>query len=164
MVISSWLMEESMLDRRALLMSVAISAPALVPRNVDAEQLGCAPESIAASAALLDRYVAAVNAGDTAALQVLFAKPYAQHGGLKGGREAFPDLRVTVEDRILAGDKIVARNTWNGTHRGAFLGIPPTGKQITIRTIDIWRVQGDKLAEHWDVIDIGALEKQLRAS
>ena len=81
--------------------------------------------------------MAAVNAGDTAALQALFAKPYTQHGGLKGGREAFPDLRVTVEDRIFAGDKVVARNSWSGTHRGAFLGVAPTGKQIAIRTIDI---------------------------
>ena len=153
-----------MLDRRALLMSAAIAPSALLSRKADADQLGCSPESIAANAALLERYVAAVNAGDTAALQALFAKPYAQHGGLKGGREAFPDLRVTVEDRILASDKIVARNTWSGTHRGAFLGIGPTGKQITIRTIDIWRVQDDKLAEHWDVIDVGELEKQLRES
>ncbi len=153
-----------MLDRRALLMSAAIAAPALLPGKVRADQLGCSPESIEANAALLDRYVAAVNAGDIAALQALFAKPYAQHGGLKGSREAFPDWRVTVEDRILASDKIVARNTWSGTHRGAFLGVAPTGKQITIRTIDIWRVQGGQLAEHWDVIDIGALEKQLRES
>jgi predicted ester cyclase len=153
-----------MLDRRALLMSATIAAPALLPGKVRADQPGCSPESIEANAALLDRYVAAVNAGDTAALQALFAKPYTQHGGLKGGREAFPDLHVTVEDRILAGDRIVARNTWSGTHRGAFLGIAPTGKQMTIRTIDIWRVQGGHLAEHWDVIDIGALEKQLRES
>ena len=53
-------------------------------------------------------------------------------------------------------------NTWSGTHRGDFLGVAPTGKHIAIRTIDIWRVDGDKLAEHWDVIDLGALEKQLR--
>jgi predicted ester cyclase len=153
-----------MFDRRALLMSAAIAAPALLPGNADADQPSCSPEGVAANAALFDRYVAAVNAGDTVALQALFAKPYVQHGGLKGAREAFPDWHLTVEDRIVAGDKIVARNTWSGTHRGAFLGIAPTGKQITLRTIDIWRVQGDKLAEHWDVIDIGALEKQLRDS
>jgi predicted ester cyclase len=153
-----------MLDRRWLLMSAAFAAPALLPSKAGAGQSGCSPESIAANAALFDRYVAAVNAGDIAALQALFAKPYVQHGGLKGAREAFPDWRLTVEDRILAGDKIVARNSWSGTHRGAFLGIAPTGKQITLRTIDIWRVEGDKLAEHWDVIDIGALEKQLRES
>jgi predicted ester cyclase len=69
-----------------------------------------------------------------------------------------------VAGRAGGGDKIVARNTWSGTHRGVFLGVVPTGKQIVIRTIDIWRVDGDKLAEHWDVIDLGALEKQLRES
>ena len=153
-----------MLDRRALLMSAAIAGPALTPMKANAQSGACAPENLAANAALLDRYVAAVNAGDTAALQALFAKPYTQHGGLKGAREAFPDWHVTVEDRVFGGDKIVARNTWSGTHRGAFLGVAPTGKQITIRTIDIWRVDGDKLAEHWDVIDLGALEKQLRES
>ena len=153
-----------MLDRRALLVSAAIAVPMLTAMEANAQSGVCAPDNVAASAALLDRYVAAVNAGDTAALQALFAKPYTQHGGLKGAREAFPDWHVTVEDRVFGGDKIVARNTWSGTHRGAFLGVAPTGKQITIRTIDIWRVDGDKLAEHWDVIDLGALEKQLRES
>jgi predicted ester cyclase len=91
-----------------------------------------------------------------------FTAPQQSGGGLKGGREAFPDLSVTVEDRIFGGDKIVARNTWSGTHRGAFLGVAPTGERIAIHTIDIWRVDGEKFAEHWDVIDLGALEKQLR--
>jgi len=153
-----------MLDRRALLMSAAIAGPALTAVKANAQSGTCAPENVAANAALVDRYVAAVNAGDATALQARFAKPYAQHGGLKGGREAFPDLRVTVEDRIFGGNKIVARNTWSGTHRGAFLGVAPTGKQIAIHTIDIWLVDGDKLAEHWDVTDLGALEKQLRES
>jgi predicted ester cyclase len=145
-----------MLDRRALLMSAAIAGPTLTAMKANAQSVACAPDNVAANAALLDRYVAAVNAGDPAALRALFAQPYTQHG--------FPDLRVTIEDRIFGGDKIVARNTWSGTHRGAFLGVAPTGKQIAIRTIDIWRVDGDKLAEHWDVIDLGALEKQLRES
>jgi predicted SnoaL-like aldol condensation-catalyzing enzyme len=157
--------DNEMLDRRALLMSAASAAPALTTTKANAQSGACAPENVAANAALFDRYVAAVNAGDTAALQGLFAQPYIQHGGLKGGtRTVFPDLHVTVEDRIFAGDKIVARNTWSGTHRGTFLGIAPTGKQVTIRTIDIWRVDDGKLAEHWDVIDLGALEKQLRES
>jgi len=153
-----------MLDRRALLVSAAIAVPMLTAMEANAQSGACAPDNVAANAALLDRYVAAVNAGGTAALQALFAKPYTQHGGLKGAREAFPDLRVAVEDRIFGGDKIVARNTWSGIHRGVFLGVAPTGKQIVIRTIDIWRVDGDKLAGHWDVIDLGALEKQLRGS
>jgi predicted ester cyclase len=153
-----------MLDRRTLLISAALATPALTVTGARAQSGACAPENVARNAALFDRYVAAVNAGDLAALQALFAKPYVQHGGLKGTREAFPDWHLDVEDRIFADDKIVARNTWSGTHRGAFLGIAPTGKQITLHTIDIWRVDGDKLAEHWDVIDLAALEKQLRGS
>jgi hypothetical protein len=102
-----------MIERRAFLMSAAIAGQALTAMKANAQSGACAPENVAANAALLNRYVSAVNAGDTAALQALFAKPYTQHGGLKGGREAFPDLRVTVEDRIFGGDKIVARNTWS---------------------------------------------------
>jgi SnoaL-like polyketide cyclase len=45
--------------------------------------------------------------------------------------------------------------------RHTFLGIAPTGKQVTINTIDIWRVEGGKLAEHWDVIDIAGIRQQL---
>jgi predicted ester cyclase len=43
----------------------------------------------------------------------------------------FPDLRFTVEDQIAEGEKVVARGTLRGTHRGEFLGIAPTGKQAT---------------------------------
>jgi len=103
-----------------------------------------------------------VNGNDAAALREIFAEPYIQHGGIKGLRNIFQDVHLTVEDRIFGGNKIVARNTWTGTHRGAFLGIEPTGKQVTINTIDIWRVAGGKFAEHWDVIDIAGLQKQLR--
>src|SRR5260221_12362416 len=106
-----------MLDRRALLMSAAIAAPALLPGKVRADQLGCSPESIEANAALLDRYGAAVNAGDIAALQSLFAKPYAQHGRLKASRRRFPEWGVTLVVRIMPIDKMVERNTMSGSHR-----------------------------------------------
>jgi predicted ester cyclase len=114
------------------------------------------------NAALLDRYVDAVNANDRGTLAQLFAAQYVQHGGIKGIRDALPDLRLVVHDRIFGADKIVARNTWSGTHQGALLGIAPTGKSVTIGTIDIWRVADGRLAEHWDVIDIAGLERQLR--
>jgi predicted ester cyclase len=153
-----------MLSRRTAFAAAAFGAPAtfalLRPALADAG--ACATDQSAANATLLERYVAAVNGNDAAALREIFAEPYLQHGGIKGLRNIFPDLHLTVEDRIFGGDKIVARNTWAGTHRGAFLGIEPTGKQVTINTIDIWRVEGGKFAEHWDVIDIAGLQKQLR--
>lgn len=50
---------------------------------------------------------------------------------------AFPDAEWMVEDEIAKGDKVVNRATTRGTHRGAFMGIPPTGKQVTMSGIDI---------------------------
>jgi predicted ester cyclase len=151
------------LNRRTVFAAAALAAPAtvLLFRPALADAGACTTDQSAANAALFERYVAAVNDNDDALRRQVFAEPYIQHGGIKGLRNIFPDLHLTVEDRIFGGDKIVARNTWTGTHRGAFLGIEPTGRQVTINTIDIWRVEGDKLAEHWDVIDIAGLQKQL---
>ena len=153
-----------MLSRRTAFAAAAFGAPATFAllRPVLAEAGACATDQSAANAIIFDRYVAAVNSNDAALRCEIFAEPYIQHGGIKGLRDIFPDLHLTVEDRVFGGDKVVARNTWTGTHRGTFLGIEPTGKQVTINTIDIWRVEGGKLAEHWDVIDIAGLQKQLR--
>ena len=74
---------------------------------------------------------------------------------------AFPDLHITVEDMIAEGDKIVARLTMRGTHQGAFLGIPPTGKQVTGTAIDINRITGGKSVEHWNNSDTLGLLQQL---
>jgi predicted ester cyclase len=52
---------------------------------------------------------------------------------------AFPDLRVTVEDVIAEGDKVVGRNAVTGTHQGEYMGVPPTGKSVTYDEIFIAR-------------------------
>jgi steroid delta-isomerase-like uncharacterized protein len=74
---------------------------------------------------------------------------------------AFPDLHVAVEDVIAAGDKIVARNTVTGTHRGEYRGLPPTGRPITYNEIFIFRFAGGRIAEIWGVVDVLAQMKQL---
>ena len=66
---------------------------------------------------------------------------------------AFPDLWVQVEDMLAEGDKVVARVTLTGAHRGELLGIPPTGKPITVSAIDIVWVENGKLVEHWGNTD-----------
>jgi steroid delta-isomerase-like uncharacterized protein len=76
-------------------------------------------------------------------------------------RGAFPDLHYTVEDQVAEGDKVVTRNTWRGTHQGAFLGIPPTGKQVVVTGIDITRWAGGKAVEHWANQDTLGLMQQL---
>ena|SRR5437899_2971856 len=78
-------------------------------------------------------------------------------------RSAFPDLHYTIEDQIAEGDKVVTRNIWRGTHQGAFLGLPPTGKQVTVTGIDITRWAGGKAVEHWANQDLLGLMQQLGA-
>ena len=74
---------------------------------------------------------------------------------------AFPDLQTTIEDLIAEGDKVAIRQTWRGTHTGVFLGIPPTGKQVTFTSTEFYRVSGGKLAEEWIELDMLGLLQQL---
>ena len=75
---------------------------------------------------------------------------------------AFPNIRLDVQDVIASGDKAVARVRVTGTHRGAFMGIPATGKSAAVDLIDITRFGDDGLArEHWGVVDQLAMMQQL---
>jgi predicted ester cyclase len=162
-----------MTDRRKVLAVAAASF--LLPTTVVLAEENCAsPADSAANSALLDRYTAAVNAHDTSSFADIFTQTYLQRSGrnppglaahIDSARRlytALPDLHLVVEDRIFSADKIVARCTYTGTQQGPFLGIAPTGKQIKFGTIDIWRVERGKLAEHWDQVDFAGILKQLR--
>ena len=117
---------------------------------------------------------AAVNAHDTSAFPEIFTDAYIQHSGRSPrGLQAqianfqrifenWPDFQSRIEDRIFGGDKIVVRTTFTGTHAKPVLGFAPTGKRVSWGAIDIWRVENGKLAEHWDMVDVAGLQKQLR--
>jgi steroid delta-isomerase-like uncharacterized protein len=75
---------------------------------------------------------------------------------------AFPDLQMDVQDSFASGDKAVARLRISGTHQGEFMGIPATGKPVSVNIIDITRFGDDGLArEHWGVADQLAMMQQL---
>jgi len=75
---------------------------------------------------------------------------------------AFPDMRMDVQDSFASGDKAVARLRISGTHQGEFMGIPATGKPVSVNLIDITRFGNDGLArEHWGVADQLAMMQQL---
>jgi steroid delta-isomerase-like uncharacterized protein len=76
-------------------------------------------------------------------------------------REAFPNMQVTVEDQIAEGDKVVTRWTGRGTHKGHFQGMPPTGRQMTMTGITIFRIAAGKLVEGWTNADMLGLMQQL---
>jgi steroid delta-isomerase-like uncharacterized protein len=79
-------------------------------------------------------------------------------------RQAFPDLHVQVDDLIAEGDRVVSRNTVTGTHRGEFLGIPPTGRHISYDEIFILRFANGRVAETWGVVNALAQLRQLGAT
>lgn len=76
-------------------------------------------------------------------------------------RSAFPDLYLTVEDSIAEGDRVVNRWVFHGTHKGEFAGILPTGKQVSLTGIDIWRISDGKIAELCQELDFHGLLRQL---
>ena len=74
---------------------------------------------------------------------------------------AFPDLLLTTEDLLAEGDKVAIRNTWSGTHQGAFQGLPPTGKHVMFTGTDIFLCMDGKIAEQWADLDALGLMRQL---
>ena len=104
----------------------------------------------------------------------IVAENYQQHnpmvkpglaGIIEGGKwfhSVFPDVSVKVERVIVEGDIIVGYFTWSGTQKADFMGIPASNKHATWTSMDIWRVEKEKLAEHWDVVDWAGLMQQLQ--
>ena len=83
--------------------------------------------------------------------------------GVTSRRTAFPDIHVTIEDMVAEADKVIARLTFRGTHRGEFQGIPPTNKEVTWTGIWIYRVANGKFVERWHNYDMLGLLRQLGA-
>lgn len=91
-----------------------------------------------------------------------------QAPGLEGWKKKWamyvagiPDLRVTIEELVAEGDKVGVRRTYEGTHQGELLGVPPTGNHVQIGGISIFRLAGGKIAESWEQVDLLALMRQL---
>jgi steroid delta-isomerase-like uncharacterized protein len=75
-------------------------------------------------------------------------------------RTAYPDTHFTVEDQIAEGDKVVTRWTATGSHQGELMGIPPTGRRVTVTGITINRIVGGKIMETWNNFDaLGQLQQ-----
>jgi predicted ester cyclase len=74
---------------------------------------------------------------------------------------SFPDATYSVDDSIAEGDKVANRYTLRGTHKGAFMRIRPTGKQIVVKGANIYRISEGKIVETWDFLDTFGMMAQL---
>jgi steroid delta-isomerase-like uncharacterized protein len=125
---------------------------------------------------LVHRAVEAFNRGNWDVVDRLFAPNYVDHdrsrvdlppgpAGVKqawtGFRAAFPDLHATIDDLVAEGDKVAVRGSFRGTHQGELMGIPPTGKPVTVTLIDVNRIENGRLAERWAEADMLGMLQQL---
>ena len=78
-------------------------------------------------------------------------------------RAAFPDMRYTVEDMVAEGDKVVDRISWQATHLGEMMGIPPTGNTVRVTALHMSRIAEGKIVERWGQPDMLGMMQQLGA-
>ena len=122
-------------------------------------------------------YAEVANKGNLAVIDELMAADFVEHEAFPGltadregvkqfftmMRKAFPDLKFEVEFYMADGDKVASYLTIHGTHKGEFMGMPASGKKISVRTIDIVRIKDGKTVEHWGVTDGLGMMEQLGA-
>jgi predicted ester cyclase len=80
-----------------------------------------------------------------------------------GVRAAFAEIEIRVEELVVDGDSIAWRWALTGTHAGPFAGVAPTGRRITLRGVNFQRLEGDRVSEHWTMVDVFGATQALRA-
>ena len=133
--------------------------------------------SIEENKAIVRRYIEEIwNIGNMAVVDEVVAIDFIHHELEKdrkgpeqfiqyvsSSRTTFPDLHFTIEDQIAERDVVVSHWTMTGTHKGEFMGIAPTNKNVRIPGASITRVAGGKVAENWVYWDRLNLMQQLGA-
>src|SRR5918997_28678 len=105
------------------------------------------------------------HTGDLDAAEELFAADQAEAAKQEAAdfRQGFPDVISTIEDLIAEGDKVVARWRSRATHRGNYMGIAPSGKEVEFTGISMYRMKEGKIAESWNSEDQFGLMRQVGA-
>ncbi len=119
-----------------------------------------------------------LNRGDMRTFDEIFADSYVNHtmpvpnlSGTKEGfrklvlatRQAFPDVRVSIDNLVAENNLVVFNDTVQATSRGDFMGIPPTGRSVKWTEIHLFRVLNGKITEHWSNFDQLGILRQLGA-
>lgn len=76
-------------------------------------------------------------------------------------RPAFPDIKVENFDLVAEGDKVVVHKTFHATHKGDFLDMAATNKEVIIDVIDIIRLKDGKYIEQWSLMDLDKVMMQI---
>jgi steroid delta-isomerase-like uncharacterized protein len=123
------------------------------------------------------RYFEAFNAGDLDAFDELFAPGYVLHvpgsANVQGPEELktmvagslvnLSEVLLTIDDMVAEGDKVATRWTLTALHSGAFMGVPPTNRRITVHGTIIDRFVHGRVVEAWECFDMYGVMRQLEA-
>jgi C-1 hydroxylase len=121
--------------------------------------------SAEANKALVRRFLAAWNRRDMDAMAREWAPNMVHHTRtgsygttqvsslITGFMQAFPDLEFKIENMVADGDFVATRMAARATHRHEFMGVPPTGRQVTCSVMGLVRVTEGRIVEHWNVMD-----------
>jgi len=140
-------------------------------------------QSGSSTASLAERFAATLSAHDIDGFAGLFSDSYVNHQVSaaapspppnvtpKQGTVAFfkarltglPDLKVTIEAIVTDKHHVAASFVYTGTHKGTYFGIAPSGRSMRFTSCDIFRVQDERIVEHWGMGDIAGVLAQLRA-
>ena len=126
---------------------------------------------------LLERWIAAGDAGDLDAFDELLHRDVVVHAPMelstegidsekevwRKALEAMPDLRHEIRDVLISEGTEAARSVVTGTHRGDFAGIPASGRRFSVDQGLFATVQDGKIIEAWEIVDTASLMKQLGA-
>jgi len=126
---------------------------------------------------VLDRICNMIDSGDFSEAGVLIADDFVDHGGPQGdlhGREGFTrlvsmirsaltDYHYVADLVVVDGEMVAWRGTASGVHTGPLMGIPPTGKAVTLVSFNFGRVREGRAVERWGVVDTARLMAQLGA-
>ena len=145
---------------------------ALGPRSSVHNGGGEAPAALSTdNKQIVRRLIEAFDAADEPAIRGLLAADFVAHGmppGFSGDANgwvqlaanlqvALPDNETTIEDMVAEDDKVTARFTGRGTHRGELFGVPPSNRAVTITGIEIYRLSGGRVCEYWAEINMSEL-------
>jgi predicted ester cyclase len=114
----------------------------------------------------------AINTGNLALLDKFVAPGYVEHSEGSQGvepfkqqvaafRAAFPDLRVTIDDLLIDGDRFASRTTVTGTHTGDLMGMPATGRHISVGAVDLGRIENGQAKDRWGGLNMYSMLTQL---